>query len=184
MYCGHACSLVAVDVQAAAAAFEKLFNNPELRRQMGEAGKKRAQQVFDWKNIIGQYEALWATQTELRIAGTKDLKVLDHPWPARMDPFHAFASYPTQSLTPQTLLTLVDVNLSMAIERTSAYRQLAMVNFAKAILPTDTEIETVLRAASQAQSAQEIVSGIPMDRQAYVFRSLAWLLKLGVIKVA
>jgi hypothetical protein len=71
----------------------------------------------------------------------------------------------------------------MAIERTSAYRQLAMVNFAKAILPTDTEIETVLRAASQAQSAQEIVSGIPMDRQAYVFRSLAWLLKLGVIKV-
>ena len=184
MYCGHTCSLVAVDVPAAAAAFEKLFNNPELRRQMGEAGQKRAQQVYDWKPIIGQYEALWATQTELRIAGAKDLKPLAHPWPARMDPFHAFASYPTQSLTPQTLLTLVDADAPSAIQRAMAYRQLAMVDFAKVILPTEFEITAVLQAAAQAQAAQALVATIAQERQAFVFRSLAWLLKLGVLKVA
>jgi glycosyltransferase involved in cell wall biosynthesis len=82
MYCGHTCSLVAVDVQAAANAFEKLFNSAELRSQMGEAGRARAQQVYDWKTVIAQYESLWAAQTELRLAGAKDLQPLPHPWPA------------------------------------------------------------------------------------------------------
>jgi hypothetical protein len=187
MYCGHTCSLVAVDVQAAAVAFEKLFNNHELRRQMGEAGRARAQTVYDWKTIIGQYEALWATQTELRMAaknnGAKDLKPLAHPWPARMDPFHAFASYPTQALTPQTILALVDADAPTAMQRAMAYRQLAMVDFAKVILPTEDEIASVLHAAVQPQSAQGLVANIAQERQPFVFRSLAWLLKLGVLRV-
>jgi starch synthase len=187
MYCGHTCSLVAVDVQAAADAFVKLFNNPELRRQMGEAGRARAQTVYDWKSIIAQYETLWATQTELRVAaknnGAKDLKPLAHPWPARMDPFNAFASYPTQALTPQTLLALVDADADTAIQRAMAYRQLAMVDFAKFVLPTGAEIASVLHGASRPQTAQTLVAGISQERQAFVFRSLAWLLKLGVLKV-
>jgi starch synthase len=194
MYCGHTCSLVAVDVQATAAAFEKLFNSPELRRQMGEAGRARAQEVYDWKPIIGQYEALWAKQTELRLAAkaqaeqpnlenSHGVKPLAHPWPARMDPFHAFAQYPTQALTPQRILALVDANAGVAVKRSLAYRQLAMVDFAKLILPTEAEIVSVLNTAAQPQSAQALVAGIAQERQAFVFRSLAWLLKLGVLRV-
>jgi hypothetical protein len=188
MYCGHTCSLVAVDVQAAASAFEKLFNSPELRRQMGEAGRARAQEVYDWKTVIAQYEALWAKQTELRLAAKADaqsngVKPLAHPWPARMDPFHAFASYPTQALTPQTLLALVDADADTAITRALAYRQLAMVDFAKLILPTQAEIVSILNTAAQPQTAQALVAGIAQERQAFVYRSLAWLLKLGVLRV-
>jgi starch synthase len=58
LYCGHTCSLVAVDVQATAKAFERLFTNPALRQQMGEAGHERARSVYDWKPIFGQYEQL------------------------------------------------------------------------------------------------------------------------------
>jgi glycosyltransferase involved in cell wall biosynthesis len=188
MYCGHTCSLVAVDVQATAAAFEKLFNSPELRRQMGEAGRQRAQAVYDWKPIIGQYEELWAKQTELRLAAKSESdksgsKPLAHPWPARMDPFHAFASYPTQALTPQTILALVDADAPTAMQRAMAYRQLSMVDFAKVILPTEDEIASVLQALSHPQTAQALLAGIAQERQAFVFRSLAWLLKLGVLKV-
>ena len=183
MYCGHTCSLVAVDVQAAAAAFEKLFNSPELRRQMGEAGRARAQALYDWKPIIGQYEALWASLSELRAAQAKDLQALAHPWPARMDPFHAFASYPTQSLTPQTVLGLVDADLNTAVARALAYRQLAMVDFARNILPTEAEVRAVLAAAQSPAAASALVQGIAQARQPFVFRALAWLLKLGVLKV-
>jgi starch synthase len=188
MYCGHTCTLVAVDVQAAAAVFEKLFNNPDLRRQMGEAGRARAQAVYDWKPIIGQYEALWAKQTELRLAAKaaddkNGVKPLAHPWSARMDPFHAFARYPTQALTPQTLLALVDGNAEVAVQRALAYRQLAMVDFAKFVLPSETEMVAVLNNAAQQQTAQALVAGIAQKRQAFVFRSLAWLLKLGVLRV-
>lgn len=194
MYCGHTCSLVAVDVQATAQAFTRLFTNPELRRQMSEAGRKRAVEVYDWKPIIGQYEALWAKQTELRLAAkaqaeqpiTADKnggKPLAHPWPARMDPFHAFASYPTQSLTPQTRLALVDADADVAITRALAYRQLAMVDFAKLILPSEAEIRAVLQTATSTGAALEWVQAIPDDRRPFVFRALSWLVKLGVLRV-
>lgn len=183
MYIGHASSLVAVDVQATAAAFGKLFNSPELRRQMGEAGRARAREVYDWKPIIGQYEALWAQLSEIRVAQAKGLQPLPHPWPARMDPFHGFAGYPTQTLTPQTVLAMVDADADTALKRTLAYRQLAMVDFAKIVLPTQAEIEAVLREATRPQPAQALVAGIAKHRQAFVFRALAWLLKLGVLKV-
>jgi glycosyltransferase involved in cell wall biosynthesis len=184
MYCGHTCSFVAVDVQATADAFVKLFNNSELRRQMGEAGRTRAKEVYDWKRIIGQYEALWAQLDEIRVSKSKDLKALTHPWPARMDPFHAFASYPTQALTPQTPLALVDQNTDVAIKRTLAYRKLAMVDFAKIVLPTDEEITSVLRASSHLpQLAESLIASIPNERKPYVLRSLVWFVKLGVLTV-
>jgi hypothetical protein len=182
MYCGLSCSLVAVDVQAATLAFERLFSSAELRRQMGESGRKRAQEVFDWKHIIGQYEALWSQLNDIRASQSKELKPLAHPWPARMDPFHAFAGYPTASLTPQTMLMLVDADEQTAISRTLAYRQLAMVDFAKTVLPTEDEIRAVLKN-NGTLNALDWVRDIPEARRPFVFRSLAWFLKLGILKV-
>jgi len=188
MYCGHTCSLVAVDVQATAAALTRLFTSPELRRQMGEAGRQRAVEVYDWKPIIGQYEALWAKQTEMRLAAKAQtdqnaVKPPAHPWPARMDPFHAFASYPSQSLTPQTRLALVDADANVAITRALAYRQLAMVDFAKVILPSEAEVRAVLQTTTATGAALEWVQAIAEDRRPFVFRALAWLIKLGVLRV-
>ena len=185
MYCGHACSLVAVDVQATALAFARLFASSELCRQMGEAGRQRAREMYDWAVIIPQYEALWANLNELRAAQAPNLKPLAHPWPARMDPFHAFAGYPTQLLTPQTVLSLVDADAATAMQRTLAYRALAMVGFAKLILPAEGEIRAVLDAAAgDPKPAAELVQGIAPERQAQVFRTLVWLMKLGVLKGA
>jgi starch synthase len=184
MYCGHACSLVAVDVQAAAQAFVKLFNSPELCSRMGEAGRNRAREIYDWSAIIPQYEALWAQQNEIRTVQGKDIKPLPHPWPARMDPFHAFASYPTQLLTPQAVLGLVDANVAAALKRIQECRRLAMIDFAKVVLPDEAEIQSVLAAAAAGpKSAVELVAAIPAERQPFVFRSLVWLVKLGVMKV-
>lgn len=184
MFCGHTCSLVAVDVEATTQAFIRLFASPELRQQMGEAGRQRAREVYGWATIIPQYETLWAQLNEIRKAQAPSLKPLPHPWPARMDPFHAFAAYPTQTLTPQTVLGMVDEDMETAKKRTLAYRQLAMVDFAKVILPSEAEIKAVLdTAASGPKTAVELIAGIPAERQPLVFRCLVWLVKLGVMKV-
>ena len=188
MYCGHTCSLVSVDIHAAALAFAKLFESPALRQSMGAAGRQRAQQVYDWKVIIGQYETLWAEQNRVRLAALQDASKLPaklaHPWPARMDPFHAFASYPTQSLKTTTVLSLVDNSLEAATARVQTYQAMAMVNFAKWVLPSHQEIETVLKQASAGpQAALALVNAIDDARKPFVFRTLAWLLKLGIFKV-
>ena len=188
MYCGHTCTLVSVDIEAAAIAFAKLFESPALRQSMGAAGRERAQQVYDWKVIIAQYEALWAEQDRVRLAAMQDAtKVpakLEQPWPARMDPFHAFASYPTQALKPSTMLALVDNSLEEATARLQTYQAMAMVSFAKFVLPSDAEIAVVLKqAAAGPQAAIELVQTIDNARKPFVFRTLVWLLKMGILKV-
>jgi glycosyltransferase involved in cell wall biosynthesis len=184
MYCGHTCSLVAVDVEATTQAFIRLFTSPELRQQMGEAGRQRAREVYDWATIIPQYETLWAQLNEIRKAQTPSLKPLPYPWPARIDPFHAFAAYPTQTLMPQTVLGMVDEDVETALKRTLAYRQLAMIDFAKVVLPSEEEIRAVLQATvTGPKAAVELIAGIPAERRPFVFRCLVWLVKLGVMEV-
>jgi len=184
MYCGHACSLVAVDVQATANAFVQLFQSPDLRRQMGEAGRVRAREVYDWSVIIAQYEALWAQLGEIRQAQAPALKPLPQPWPARMDPFHAFASYPTQTLTPQTVFALVDADAATAFTRVSTYRQMAMVRFANVVLPSDAECQALLAGLADGKKpAGELIAKLPHERQAFVYRALVWMHKLDILKV-
>jgi glycosyltransferase involved in cell wall biosynthesis len=184
MYCGHTCSLVAVDIDAAADAFDKLFRSAELRRQMGEAGRRRVRETFDWSVIIPRYEALWAQLAELRGAPAKDSKPPAHPWPARMDPFDGFAGYATRTLTPKTVLAPADAEAPAALARVKDFRQLAMVNFAAAVLPTDDEVDAVLGAAAGGpKAAEELVKDIAAKRRPFVLRALAWLVKLGVLRV-
>lgn len=184
MYCGHTCSLVAVDIDAAADAFDRLFRSAELRRQMGEAGRRRVRETFDWSVIIPRYEALWEQLAELRGAQTKDSKPPTRPWPARMDPFDGFAGYATRTLTPKTVLAPADADAAAAPARVKAFRQLAMVNFAAAVLPTDDEVASVLGAAAGGpKAAEELVKDIAAERRPFVLRALAWLVKLGVLRV-
>lgn len=183
MYCGHTCSLIAVDVHATATAFNQLFASPALRQKMGAAGQKRAREVYDWAVIIPQYEALWGQQAELRKAQIA-APALTHPWPARMDPFTAFAHYPSMLLSPETKLDLVDDNQALASKRLDQYRQLTMVNFAKLVLPSGEECQTVLAGLSHGPVlVAELIKPIAAQRQAFVFRALSWLLKLGIVKV-
>jgi len=192
MYCGHTCSLIAVDIEAAALALENLFASKELRERMGADGRARAQEVYDWRVIIAQYESLWAEQASLRIAAQETSKPVDASplsnvssaaWPARLDPFYAFETYATHRLSEDTLLALVHTDAQQAIKAASAYRKLNMVNFAKQVLPSPEEVAQVLMNASLgSQSAKSLLDNIPQDRKFTVFRSLAWLLKMGLLK--
>jgi glycosyltransferase involved in cell wall biosynthesis len=184
MYCGHTCSFISVDVEATAIAFNQLFSSPELRKKMGEAGMERAREVYDWAAIIPQYEKLWDEQNEIRKAQGGSLKPLANPWPARMDPFTAFSHYPTKLLNADTKLTLNDDSLETSINLLNDYRALAMVNFAKLVLPSEDECQAILNALNRSTlSAGDIIQSVPAERHAFVFRALNWLLKIGILKV-
>jgi starch synthase len=101
-----------------------------------------------------------------------------------MDPFYAFATYPSAHLTPQTLLALATADAAAAALRVEHYRQLTMVNFAAAVLPSQTEVQLVLEAASiSVRPAIELIQTVVPERRALVFRALVWLVKLGVLQV-
>jgi glycosyltransferase involved in cell wall biosynthesis len=184
MYCGHTCSLIAVDIEATTRAFVELFQSAELRQRMGEAGRQRAREVYDWSVIIPRYEALWAELAELRQQEGPELPTLKHPWPARLEPFHAYASYPTRTLSAETRLELVDADPNTAWQRVQRFQQLAMVNFAHYVIPQEEELRQVLNGlANGSQTANTLVAEIEPTRQNQVLRGLVWLVKLGVLRV-
>ena len=185
MYCGHASTLVAVDLELATSAFSELFSSPHLRKEMGWAGRVRARSTFDWQVIIPQYESLWAELNDLRVEQAKTLKASNCPWPARMDPFTAFASYPTNPLTSRTRLELVGGSAKQAERRVEGYLSLSMVDYAKAVLPAPEELGLMLRSLEgEPREAARLVVDLPAPRRKLAMRALAWLLKLGVIKMS
>lgn len=185
MYCGNTSSIIAVDIHAAASAFAKLFESEHLRQKMGDEGQRRARELYDWQVVIRQYETLWEQLSEIRSSAGKGEPFPSHPWPARMDPFHSFASYPTHCMTSETMLRLVDSDRQKAIERTLAYMNLAMVNFAKTVMLDETEIRCILKEAShEGRAARELVSKITKNRGQAALRALAWMVKIGVLRIA
>jgi len=195
MYCGHSSSLVAVHAQKLTNAFIELFKSPELRKKMGEAGRLRAMQDYDWRTIIPRYEELWDEQTKIRLAAKKAREegaqksgkpLAPSVWPARLDPTIGFANYPTQHLTLSTELTLTETSAAKALEKLAEYKELAMVNYAHYVFPSDEEIKSVFEAAEaclpNASTAEALLVGIEEKRRPYVLRGLAWLCKLGLLQ--
>ena len=182
LYCGLSCSLISIDIESTAKAFEKLFLSSELRSRMGESGRKRAREIYDWSAIIGKYEVLWDKLNKIRKTESEKVKPLNHPWPARMDPFYGFASYPTTNVTQETVLSLANKNLEESVDKALNIREMKMYNFAKIMLPNDEEINMILRILHQNPTpVKEILQLTESKRKPYIFRSLNWLLKIGVI---
>jgi hypothetical protein len=184
MYCGYTCSFVAVDIHAAAQAFIDLFNSPELRTTMGQAGRTRARAVYDWAHIIPAYESLWQELGQIRAHESARFAALPHPWPERLDPFFSFQSYASRILTPELRVRRVDTDGRAAQDKLTQLSQLAMLNFAGVVLPSRQELEGMVAAADpNGQPALALVAHVEEARKAMAFRSIAWLIKIGLLAV-
>ena len=109
-YLSRTSTAVSVDQAAVTDRLTQLVADPDLRRRLGEAGRARARGEFDWSNIYGRYQELWAELARLRPAGRVEAPASAPTFP---DPFTAFAHYPTVRVGPQTRVTLrPDADLS------------------------------------------------------------------------
>jgi hypothetical protein len=92
----EAAQLTAVDIGAAAEAFQALAADPALRRRMGAAGQVRVRETFDWAAVLPQHQALWQEQQAIRRQATPVAWLgSSAPDPRHMDPTQAFAAWPS-----------------------------------------------------------------------------------------
>jgi alpha-maltose-1-phosphate synthase len=107
-YIAHTAAYSVLDVAATTAALIKLIEQPELRAQMGENGRRRARAVYDWQVVIAAYEELWQELAEIRnIAGMSVPVAKNQPaHPLCDDPFRLFQHYPTQTINLQTVVAI------------------------------------------------------------------------------
>jgi glycosyltransferase involved in cell wall biosynthesis len=165
----------AVDIGAAAEAFRALAADPGLRQRMGAAGQAHVQEAFDWAVIIPQYQALWQEQQAIRF-GAPETEVAT-PDPRYMDPFHAFAAWPSgtlhlsQRLRPDLMSATIDLR--------------SLVRFTAPALPGELNEAEIAELLSELQrrketTAQELLEVLEPTRLGAGRRALLWLLRVGL----
>lgn len=178
-YCGAVSQCTAVDTGAVEAALRALVASPDLRQRLGRAGQERARQHFDWKTVIGQYEALWADLAERRQAGAprpRQVPVL------RPDPFALFSDYPSGPLWDDLV-----VSPGPAPDLLAAFRQrrsLTVASVAPEVPPTEPEAAVLFaRLRAGPLTVRSVLADIPAERQAALARGLVWLMKMDLIRI-
>jgi hypothetical protein len=182
MYCGLTSSLVAVDIEAAAKALACLARSTELRAQMGAAGRRRAREVYEWAVVIRQYEAMWERLNHLRQTLGHPLDSAQPAWPARLDPFYSFQSYPTQAMGPDSVIGLAYETPERTMEALQACQTLAMVNFSKEVQPSEEVANLIVQALSSGpQELRALAECIAPEQRQRAMRSVAWMIKMGLV---
>lgn len=185
-YVGHISQMTAVDVDACSKALTVLLTQPEVRQRLGENGRVRAREIYDWSVVIGAYEALWEELAELRTKATVSAPVAPGkpPHPLCDDPFHLLSHYPTQSLGQDVVLGL---GTMAAPEKLQALRTTWMTNFGADKRSPTAMIDQMLEAIAKEGSLKvaEILRRFAdpeMGAVVYLSRTLVYLLKFDVLR--
>jgi len=181
LYCGHVSQAVALDGEALAQACARLADDAGLRRTLGENGRQHVRDQFDWTIVFERYRALWRELDERRRADAALGPALPAAVPDRLDPFEAFATYPSMQITPAATVELAS-DASLALLR--QYRELAINRYAHASLPTLEAFGQIFGSIeSRPTQVDELLDALgPCDRPT-LLRGLAWLCKMDLLRI-
>jgi glycosyltransferase involved in cell wall biosynthesis len=179
MYCGLVCQHVAVDHRILAERLTALVTDAGLRARLGEAGRRRAREVFDWAVVYARYQALWRELDALRRApsaqGAPDAA------PARLDPFTAFGHYATAQIDGASRVCLREGGKAGAYETLAAQ---PLYNYAARFLPPADAVGRLMRLLSHGpMSVADMARALRADEAAAV-RWIAMLAKMGLVELA
>lgn len=132
---------------------------------------------------MAQYQLLWQQLGELRKAHIESSELLIEP-PARPCPFSLYQSYPSITIG---LETSVQINVPVSAVELNERRNLAMISFAAAVLPSEANCRLVLDKLEGIQGEiivrqlAAMVGCSDIQKQANLILILAWLHKQGWI---
>jgi hypothetical protein len=182
-YILQASQVTSLDLDECVAALTALISSPDLRKKMGQAGQKRAREVFDWKCIIQQYEELWGELEERRRA---DAEPTVYNAPSRMpgypNPFEAFGSYATEKLESSHTIWLRVAN---PIKDFQVRSQLSLYQSGQGMSLSNVYIERMLQEVSLLgkTTVAALTAIMPKETHAHLQQSILWCAKMGIIQI-
>jgi hypothetical protein len=177
---GYVGQFAAVDIDAAARALAALIGDAALRRRLGESGRRRARETYDWQHVVAAYQGLWRELAEERARAGEAARE-PRPWAARPDPFALFAGYPSRALGPATRIA----RGALGAADVAAWRGLGVVAFAEAVLPPADYAERLLARVPAAgeTTLEALAAALPEAGPGQAARTVAWLAKLGALRL-
>lgn len=182
-YCWGAASVTSVDVAAYTEALITLVQQPDLRLKMGEAGRRRARETYDWGVVYRQYQDLWSELNARRAQAMNDPDlarwISDAPReaPSRLDPFMAFGHYPTMTLTARSKVMRVP---EATIDTVTT--ALAHPLFGSLTVPPDA-VESVFAYLAKGEATIGAAARGTGQGVSIAMRATGLLLKLGIVRV-
>ena len=186
-YIGAVCRMISVDLDLLADRLAELVASEELRSRLGRSGRERAKSTFEWGTIYKRYQALWAELSQIRLSAQKDPALstwlADAPpeAPSRLDPFSAFAEYPTEPITPDTQMRLRE-GASFA-----TYRALTgefLFGYEPETLPKPEFVSAFLEAVGAGATTPASIAARLSCETASVVLAAAILAKMGVMRIS
>jgi hypothetical protein len=165
-----------VHIGRAADALTALIRSPDLRRQMGAAGRTRVRESFDWPVVARAYRALLDELAAIRGAAP-DPTPRHREDPVRGDPFAAFAGFATQvqslDMPISSRASAADVRaLGGALDRAFTGLQAT---------PPECEQIVDLIAAGGGRTVRDVLAAFPVPRRRAVELAIVWLAKQGLV---
>jgi hypothetical protein len=182
-YIARTAMATAVDTDQCTRSLLQLIENPALRKQMGTAGLARAREEFDWRHIIGRYEALWRELAERR---KTDAEVAPRrkgspAHPLAIDPFQLFAHYATEPLKKETRL---QPGLESHEDSIVALNADWMMSFGgDSRLPVDDWLQLVSHLQMQGETTIGDLLTIYAGREVQLWRTIGYLLKVDILRI-
>jgi glycosyltransferase involved in cell wall biosynthesis len=177
-YVGEVAQYTAVHVGRAAEAMTALAKSPELRRQMGAAGRERIRTAFDWPVVARQINGLIDELAAIR-AASPDPVVRQPNDPVRGDPFSAFAGFPTEILTIDTRLAATPGATGAQVRALTGALDTAFVGLRASLDECARALD--LLATHRARTVREVLAAFPVERRRVVQMGLSWMAKLGLV---
>ena len=179
LFIGYASQSTAVDVAAFAAAMEVLATDPERRRRMGEAGRRRAREQYDWSRLIGIYQELWADLAARRRAAAEIAPPRSVRNSRLSDPFDVFAGHATAQGAVGTRLGVDPAGITLADLLALKCNTYA----GGALMDEQGMLALVELVRGGAGTLGACLERTAPDQRLRALRTLGWLLKYGVLKL-
>lgn len=184
-YCASVAQVTSIDLSSFVTAALALIRDKDLRKRMGESGRLRAKQVYDWSVVFGQYKELWADLEARRKHAKSDpallamIKNAPRCLPSRQAPSKLFSTYPTSFIGPNTRIEK-DPDFKDRRKQLS----LSIVDIGKEPLPHDEIVDEMFSALQNSSALTvadlQVILGLGEHD---VQRLVGLMLKLGCVKI-
>ena len=181
-YIGFLSQKVSIDVDYCINRLNLLIENKNLRNELGKNAKKSASGDFSWKNVISDYKDLGVELDTIRTSNESKQKLSDFKLPAdRLDPFYIFETYPTHTLSDETLLKKNNSTHNFTIKRLMTLKS---VIFSLDSLPSSESFEKVYNFIIENEicSIKKICDSTELSND-IVNQIVIWLLKYSFISI-
>ena len=183
-YTAATSAMTEVDMPDMVARILQLAQNPDLRRQMGQAALAHVRAHYGWQAVIPQFQALWAEQETRRLQGrARASRISGHALPIAPSPTLLFAGYPSETadLARETFVAS-DLTGRASLQEVLAIRNYQALNRSFAAPDQLAAVLSVITALGVKGTKVEAIAAATNFPTMVVERILMWLLKYNFIR--